>query len=419
MILGQNPGELEEKEGKPFVGKTGQMMESKFLPLAGLNRDQCSVGNAIRCRVNDSNDLPQLDGEEPRKAVEHCTRAHLRVPESTKLVITQGAYALYAATGHGANKNDRVSDWRGWALPYSPIRRGGQISPALYTPRYGEGLVVLATYHLAAIFRDPTLQHPTKHDWSRVAKFMAGKWPEKLPAIHFDPPTKLPAQFAMDTEFVPATRQLIRYSLAWRDKDGTPQVYVVDGDHPNWLPVEQRPTIIFHHTGADQDYADELIPGGAYDIEDTMHAHAVLWSDLDHDLGFLGSIYGRINRWKHLEYVSPLVYSGADALVTYDVWTDWMKPQLDRDTQSDWIYRNLQLRLIPVIRKARQFGLKVNKGHTQEALVALEARCGDAEAMAQAAVGWPMNLGSGPQVVKQLYEVEKVHLQARKGAPRK
>ena len=415
LILGQNPGAEEEKEGKPFVGKTGQMMESKFFPLAGLHRDGLSIGNAIRCRLNDSNELPPLDGEEPRKAVEHCSRAHLRLPESTKLVVTQGAYALYAATGHGANKNDRVSDWRGWVLPYTPIRRGGVVSPSLYTPSYDDGAIkVISTIHLAAIFRDPTLQHPTKHDWSRVAKFMAGTWPESMPAIQFDPPAKLPALFAMDTEFVPATRQLIRYSLAWRRPDGEPVVHVVDGSDPAQLPVSSRPRVIFHHTGADQDYADQLMPDG-YDIDDTMHAHAVLWSDLDHDLGFLGSLYGRLNRWKHLEYISPLIYSGADALVTYDAWCDGLRPQLVRDTQSDWVYRNLQLPLIPIIRKARRFGLRVNKAHAVQALAELEAKCGDAEAQAQAAVGWPMNLGSGPQVVKQLYEIEKVHLQARKG----
>lgn len=418
MVLGQNPGAQEEKDGKPFVGLTGQMMESKFLPLAGLDRSRISIGNAIRCRVNSANELPPLDQSECRAAVEHCTRAHLRVPEGARLVVAQGAYALYALTGHGANKNDRISDWRGWALALRPLDRTRTVSASIYQPSPAE-ITVLATLHLAAIFRDATLQHPTKHDWSRAAKLLAGKWPEPMPRIRFEPPLPgphkyaLPHLFALDTEFVPETRRLIRYSLAWRLRDGEPVVHVVDGSDPSQIvSLSARPRVIFHHTGADQDYADQLMPDG-YDIEDTMHGHAVLWSDLDHDLGFLGSIYGRLNRWKHLDESSPLIYSGADALVTYDAWCDWIAPQFERDKQSEWVYRNLQLPLIGVIRRAGN--LRVNQAVARQALAALEAKCEDAEARAQAAVGWPMNLGSGPQVVKQLYEIERVHAQAKKG----
>lgn len=404
MIVGQNPGAEEEKAAQPFIGKTGQMMESKFLPLAGLTRDNLSIGNAIRCRLNASNELPPLDEAACRAAVEHCTRAHLRIPDGTRLIIAQGAYALYALTGHGANKSDHISDWRGFLLPLAPIQRAHRIMTSIYVPQPGEP-AVLATLHLAAIFSDPTLQLPNKHDWSRAAQILAGRWPEPMPPIQTDPPARLPSLFALDTEFVPKTRQLIRYSLAWRTREGEPVVHVVDGSDPAPLAADSsRQRVIFHHTGADQDYADILLPGG-YDIEDTMHAHAILWSDLPHDLGFLGSLYGRLNRWKHLEATSPLVYSGADALVTYDAWVDGLAPQLARDRQSEWVYRNLQLPLIPIIRKATRVGLKVDQRAVQAALATLEAKCRDAEAMAQAAVGWPLNLGSAPQVVMQLYEI--------------
>ncbi len=417
MVIGQNPGEEEEKAGKPFIGKTGQMMESKFFPLLGRDRSRMSIGNAIRCRLNGSNELPPIDQEVMREAVEHCTRAHLQVPEGTRLIVAQGEKALYAATGHGANKNDRLGDWRGWLLPYRPLNRSKQIATAIYHPGDSPGPSVLATHHLAAIFRDPSLQQPAKYDWSRAAKVLAGTWPDRMPEIEVEPPREVPALFALDTEFIPSTGYLLRYSLAWRGKDGQPHVYVVDGASPSPLSAPTRPTVIFHHTGADQNYADMLLLDG-YDIEDTMHAHAVLWSDLEHDLGYLGSLYGRLNRWKHLDESSPIIYSGADALVTYDVWHA-LAAELARDPQSEHVYRTMQLPLIPIIRKARARGLRINQEHTRAALVELEARCQDAEAMAQAACGWPMNLGSGPQVVKQLYETELVHIQARKGAYRK
>jgi uracil-DNA glycosylase family 4 len=411
FVLGQNPGAEEEAQGLPFIGKTGQMMERSFFPLAGVSRDSISIGNAIRCRLNKSNELPPLDTIECRTAVQHCTRAHLRIPEGTQLVIAQGEKALYAATGHGAQKNDRISDWRGWVLPLRPV--GVTAQPVgIYNPKPGE-TAVLATYHLAAAFREPKLQHPMKYDWSRAARFLAGTWPEPMPPIDFDPPESWPVIAAFDTEYVRETRELIRFQLAWRDVHDEPIVHVVEAKDmpptiqgaPNWY------TLIMHNTEADQAYLDRLIR--EYRIEDTMHAHAVLWSDFEHTLEFLGSLYGRINRWKPLASVSPLIYAGADALVTYDVWQA-LQDEFLRDVQSYDVYKNFQMPLIPIIRKAQQYGLRVNQEHARFALADLASRVEDAEAQAQAAVGWPINLGSGPQVMEQLYRHEQVHSALRR-----
>src|SRR5262245_55839483 len=47
MILMQNPGDDEEREGRPAVGKTGQVMDAKMLPRAGLIRGQVTVANVL------------------------------------------------------------------------------------------------------------------------------------------------------------------------------------------------------------------------------------------------------------------------------------------------------------------------------------------------------------------------------------
>jgi DNA polymerase I-like protein with 3'-5' exonuclease and polymerase domains len=177
------------------------------------------------------------------------------------------------------------------------------------------------------------------------------------------------------------------------------------------VPCEGHPLVIMHSTDADIDYLERILPGG-FTIDDTMHKHAVLWSDFEHTLDFLGSIYGRTNRWKHLDRTSPLVYSGADALGTWDV-DRTLDAEFARDPRSEWIYRNLQLPQVHVIRRANRVGLRVNQAHVPVALEELEARCEDSEAQMQAAVGWPINIASGPQVMHQLYTVEQVHSRAR------
>src|SRR5262245_41101390 len=63
FVTGQNPGQEEEDSGKPFVGATGRQMESKYFKQAGLERGKVSIGNALRCRWQGSNELPPLVDE--------------------------------------------------------------------------------------------------------------------------------------------------------------------------------------------------------------------------------------------------------------------------------------------------------------------------------------------------------------------
>src|SRR3990167_1563332 len=97
LIVGQNPGEQEEAEGKPFVGRTGQSME-KYLRDAGLTRDEVSVANALRCRWRGSNDLPPITQTITKDALRHCWAAHGRIPDGTRLIVAQGDYAAVTLT---------------------------------------------------------------------------------------------------------------------------------------------------------------------------------------------------------------------------------------------------------------------------------------------------------------------------------
>lgn len=109
-VLGQNPGEDEEDQGVPFVGKTGQLMIKEYFPLAGLVRgENVNICNVLKCRYNNSNKLPT--GKILQQAVDHCTREHLRIPKSTKLLICQGALAFKAMGGKGS-----ITDWRGYTF---------------------------------------------------------------------------------------------------------------------------------------------------------------------------------------------------------------------------------------------------------------------------------------------------------------
>jgi len=54
MIVGECPGEHEVKEGKPFVGKSGELM-TKLLAMVGIDRKECYITNVIQKRPPGNN----------------------------------------------------------------------------------------------------------------------------------------------------------------------------------------------------------------------------------------------------------------------------------------------------------------------------------------------------------------------------
>lgn len=53
LFVGQNPGEEEDRDGIPFVGRSGAEFE-QWLALLGLTRNQVAITNAVKCHTTDN-----------------------------------------------------------------------------------------------------------------------------------------------------------------------------------------------------------------------------------------------------------------------------------------------------------------------------------------------------------------------------
>ena len=59
MLIGEGPGEDEDKTGRVFVGRAGQLL-TKMLQAIKLNRDEVYIANIVKCRPPDNrNPLPE------------------------------------------------------------------------------------------------------------------------------------------------------------------------------------------------------------------------------------------------------------------------------------------------------------------------------------------------------------------------
>lgn len=55
MFIGEGPGEREDIEGEPFVGKAGQLLDV-MLQLIGLDRKDIYITNVVKCRPPQNRD---------------------------------------------------------------------------------------------------------------------------------------------------------------------------------------------------------------------------------------------------------------------------------------------------------------------------------------------------------------------------
>ena len=63
MLIGEGPGEQEDIQGEPFVGKSGQLLD-KYLELVGLSRkENVYIANIVKCRPEGNRDPKEEEQE--------------------------------------------------------------------------------------------------------------------------------------------------------------------------------------------------------------------------------------------------------------------------------------------------------------------------------------------------------------------
>lgn len=87
MLIGEAPGAEEDRQGEPFVGRAGQLL-NEMLKAIGLQRQQVYIANILKCRPPNNRD------PKPEEAAE-CTAYLYRQIEliQPKLILALGRIA--------------------------------------------------------------------------------------------------------------------------------------------------------------------------------------------------------------------------------------------------------------------------------------------------------------------------------------
>jgi DNA polymerase I len=143
LVVGQNPGQKEDREGRPFIGPSGLILKTQ-LHKAGLGVNKIRYTNVVRC-------LTPGNREPTTKEIKACKPyldAEIKLIDP-KYVVPLGALATKAVakakvtTAHGQmiEKDDRI---------------------------------ICPTYHPAATFRDPSKLTVIQQDFARLKRQIDG-----------------------------------------------------------------------------------------------------------------------------------------------------------------------------------------------------------------------------------------------------
>lgn len=132
MFVGEAPGFHEDRQGLPFVGAAGQLLDA-MLASIGLDRSRCTICNVIKCRPPGNRDPMPDEIEACRPYLE----AQLRFIRP-RVIVTLGNFATRFVLARQVSIS-RVRGQRlevdGWTViptfhPAAVLHGGGNASPA-------------------------------------------------------------------------------------------------------------------------------------------------------------------------------------------------------------------------------------------------------------------------------------------------
>ncbi|HVT29524.1 MAG TPA: UdgX family uracil-DNA binding protein [Lacipirellulaceae bacterium] len=134
ILLGEMPGDEEDKQGKPFVGPAGRLLDDS-LDEAGIPRDDVYITNAVKHFRWEPRGKRRLHKKPSWRHIEACRpwlHAEILVIKP-EVIVCMGATAAQTMLGHSF----RLTKHRGEFFP-------------------GDGETwITATYHPSAILRAP------------------------------------------------------------------------------------------------------------------------------------------------------------------------------------------------------------------------------------------------------------------------
>jgi uracil-DNA glycosylase family 4 len=143
MFVGEGPGYDEDVQGRPFVGKAGQLL-TKIIESIKLSREEVYIANIVKCRP------PQNRNPEPDE-IQSCNPFLMKqiLVIQPKIICALGTFSAQTLL----KTDTKISDLRGKIFDL-------------------EGIKVIPTYHPAFLLRNPERKREVWEDMKKIAEWL-------------------------------------------------------------------------------------------------------------------------------------------------------------------------------------------------------------------------------------------------------
>lgn len=143
MFIGEGPGYDEDVQGRPFVGKAGQLL-TKIIQSVNLRREEVYITNIIKCRP------PQNRNPQPDE-IQSCHPFLMKQIETIKpkIICALGTFSAQTLL----QTDSKITTLRGTFYDIM-------------------GIKVIPTYHPAFLLRNPERKREVWEDMKRIAEYL-------------------------------------------------------------------------------------------------------------------------------------------------------------------------------------------------------------------------------------------------------
>jgi uracil-DNA glycosylase family 4 len=367
FLVGEAPGKDEDISGKPFCGYAGRTL-NWLLGQAGINRNECLIGNVARERPLSNKISFWFQDKE-------CTVPKPKMSEWIKklqteidfykpnVVVALGATALWTLTGE-----KYISKHRGYVMEST-------LCP---------GTKVLPTYH------PQNVNYEWRNFFSTVMDLRKAKYHSEFPEIpedrrHLYPNVSLKEflmycqelisdntfeKVALDIETLQPGCHINIIGLSHL-KDYAMNIALIKNksacfseneEHELWYWIDQvlrAKKVIMHNASFDANvllFHHHILPNL---YMDTLIAAHALWPELPRDLGYLASLCLDIPVWKTKSGQDLYLYNAGDCAATFGIAEFFEKEMVKQKVDATYRFEMSQL---PVASMLQLNGVNVDKG---------------------------------------------------------
>lgn len=408
MIIGEAPGETEERLELPFVGMAGKCLDS-MLEEVGIRRELCYVTNVMKTRPK-GNDFTEFTAEETALAVE-ALKLEIEAVKPV-VIVALGAQALRAIAGP---QYASIMDWRGSVLPCMGAKVIPTIHPASVLRNWSFRPAVVCDLQRA--LRESLTQDMPDNQRELVVCYDTAQAIAELtqlrtaPYVVFDIETESDQITCIGFSSNPKRAICIPF---WFGASGS--LRSTEDELTLWELIRSilegsEVRKVAHNGNYDCAWLEKTLGIKVRGLwVDTMAAFHVLYPELPKSLAFLCSIYTNQPYYKYQRKAGDMDvhfrYNALDCSVT----ADCLGQILDelKEAGLEGFYERRVHSLIQPLHEMEMIGVKFNAELRNVMRRQYRLDIASLSTMLETEVGHPLNTASHPQMIKWLYEELKL-----------